>query len=628
MAGLVFTIEAQDKFSPTFQKAQNEIQKTGNITNKTDTETKKLSLTMQDLQGGVSGIIGKFGSLAAGIGIAVAAISAMARGIAECVQEFAKAEVVQVRFEQTLRSLGLSIYSQQFNDLASAMQNLTGVSDEVVKDAIQVGLQMGISASDMERTIKVAADLAATFGIDLKTAIEMLAKAQQGQTMQLGRLLPNLKETIESSKSYAEILGTIETRVKGAAEAQGNTLIGSMNKLKQAFGDLKETIGGAFAPVLANLYNWLTKIVQKMNESAKTSLGVSGYEIDKQINDLKAQKLAIQMTTSPVTEQEKKAIEKQIEAIDTQIAILKQQKVANEMQIKLLQEAEKKAQEEQEKIKQEQEKTKTTGAVEQVKELTTFINTGFTNVFKNFLSDLEFDFDQFAQATEEVIIKYKTRGKKESTVEEVEAEATGAYEVSESFNYLALTSQALGVNLQAGVQGFLLSILQQTQAYRMLGQIFTPLITMLDVALVPLMQMLLPPLMAIFNAMKPIFEILIVPLLTLGAIISNLIAGLTGFATLIMYIVTFQWGKIKNIKWTGTSLEQLGVSIENAWAGLEGINTTALTTTTGAGASYTAAPTYHINVYVETAALVGDSGLDEFAMLIKQKIDMIVARGA
>ncbi|NMB83601.1 MAG: hypothetical protein GYA14_17475, partial [Ignavibacteria bacterium] len=98
MAGLVFTIEAQDKFSNTFKKAQNEIQKTGNITNKTDTETKKLSLTMQDLQGGVSGVISKFSSLAAGIGIAVAAISAMARGIAECVQEFAKAEVVQVRF--------------------------------------------------------------------------------------------------------------------------------------------------------------------------------------------------------------------------------------------------------------------------------------------------------------------------------------------------------------------------------------------------------------------------------------------------------------------------------------------------------------------------------------------------
>lgn len=627
MAGLVFTIEAQDKFSPTFQKAQNEIQKTGNITNKTDTETKKLSLTMQDLQGGVSGVISKFSSLAAGIGIAVAAISAMARGIAECVQEFAKAEVVQVRFEQTLRSLGLSIYTEQFNNLASAMQSLTGISDEVIKDAIQVGLQMGISTQDMERTIRVAADLAATFGIDLRSAVEMLAKAQEGQTTQISRLLPNLKETIESSKSYAEILGAIESRVKGAAEAQGSTLIGSMNKLKQAFGDLKETIGEAFAPALENLYNWITKIVQKMNESAKVSLGVGGYEIDKQINELKAQKLGIQMTTNTLTEEEKKAIEKQIEAIDNQIAILKQQKVANELQIKLLQEAEKKAQEEQAKLKQEKEKVKESGAIKQVEELTTFVNTGFTSIFTNFLTQLEFNFDQFAQATEETIVKYKTRGKKESTVEEVEAEVTGTYEVAESFNYLATASQALGVNLEAGFEGFLISLLQQTQAFQMLSQIFSPLIAMLDAMLVPLLQMLLPPLMAIFNAMKPIFDILIVPLLTFGAIISNLIAGLTGFATLIMYIVTFQWGKIKNIKWTGTSIEQLGASIEGAWAGIENVSTTSLSTT-GAGASYTAAPTYHINVYVETAALVGDNGLDEFAMLIKQKIDMIVARGA
>lgn len=625
MAGLVFTIEAQDKFSPTFQKAQSEIQKAGNVASKTSEETKKLNFSVQDLQGGISGIIGKFSSLAPIIGTAVLAIGAMSKAVKECVKEFAQAEVVNVRFEQSLKSLNLSVYTNQFSNLATQMQRLTGTSDEVVKDAIQVGLQMGISADNIERTIKVAADLAATFGIDLRTAVQMLAKAQEGETMQLVRLLPNMKEIVKEGASYAEILGAIESRVKGAAEAQGNTLIGSMNRLKETFNDLKETIGGAFAQSLANLYNWLTKIIEKINENAKVSLGVAGYEIDKQIKDLQTQKEALKVSYAAMTPEQQAFLNKQLEAIDNQIAILKQQKVANELQIKILQEQEKKTKE-----AATTTSTTTTTAEKQVQQLTTFVNTSFTSIFKNFLEDLEFNFDQFTQATQEIIQKYKTRNKKESTVEDVEAAATGADELAESFDYLGIASQALGVNLQAGVQGFLISILQQTQAFAMLGQVFTPLITMLDTMLVPLLNMLLPPIMAILNAMKPIFDVLIVPLLTFGAIISNLIAGITAFATLIMYIVTFQFNKIKDIKWTGTSIQQLGASIQGAWAGVEGINTTNLTnlTSTGTGASYSAAASYKINVYVYTSALVGEDGIDEFAMIIKQKIDMAVARGA
>ncbi|NMC60968.1 MAG: hypothetical protein GYA51_16545, partial [Candidatus Methanofastidiosa archaeon] len=56
MAGLVFSIEAQDKFSNTFKKAQTEIQKTGNVAGKTKEEVDGLDKNFLNLSRGVGGL--------------------------------------------------------------------------------------------------------------------------------------------------------------------------------------------------------------------------------------------------------------------------------------------------------------------------------------------------------------------------------------------------------------------------------------------------------------------------------------------------------------------------------------------------------------------------------------------
>lgn len=142
-------------------------------------------------------------------------------------------------------------------------------SDEVIKDAMQIGLQMGISAKDIERVTKVAMDMSATFGTDLKTNIEMLAKAQEGQTGQLTKLLPNMKEAIKDGMEFSDVLGTIEERTNGAAAATGGTFQGSMNKLKESFSDLKEEIGKSFAPTLKIIVDAIETIISGMAKLVK-----------------------------------------------------------------------------------------------------------------------------------------------------------------------------------------------------------------------------------------------------------------------------------------------------------------------------------------------------------------------
>lgn len=607
MAGLVFTIEAQDKFSPTFQKAQTELQKTENVVNKTDSETKKFGLSINDLQGGVGGLVNKFSTLIPTIGLVVGGLTAVVKGLSECTRAAIEAETVQVRFATAL-SLA-NVPENLINSLslyATELQAITGVSDETIKSAMALGSTMGISAVDMQKAITVALDLSAALGVDLNTAMRMLAKGTEGNIEQLKRYIPALGDMNLESKSTAELLEIVGQKVDGMAEKMGETAKGSANKLKEAFGDLKETIGNSFLPVIKETNEWLVKVINNINAmlTGQAKVKETGFLYNEQAaNKLITAQQAKEMGLIQAQQENTQETNNNTKA-----------KTENTLKIK--------------------ETTQSFTALELAIKATSVAYEQVDEIIQQVKYNLKNQIDAYEETTE-IIEQYKDymhntwKSAKEAgeTTETSETEEE-VNNLSSSFNYLALTSQALGVNLEAGFEGFLISLLQQTQAFQMLSQIFSPLIAMLDAMLVPLLQMLLPPIMAIYNAMKPIFDVLIVPLLTFGAIISNLIAGLTAFATLVMYIVTFQWGKISGIKWTGTSIEQLGASIEGAWAGIETVNTTSSTTATGAGASYTAAPTYHINVYVETAALVGDNGLDEFAMLIKQKIDFIVARGA
>ncbi|MEM4260534.1 MAG: hypothetical protein QXG00_04820 [Candidatus Woesearchaeota archaeon] len=551
----------------------------------------------------------------------------LAKGISECVKEYTQAEQVQVRFEQTLRSLNLSIYTQYFNNLASIMQKITGISDEVVKDAIQVGLQMGISAKDMEQTIKTASDLSATFGIDLKSAVEMLAKAQEGETTQLTRLLPNLKDTIKNAKDYSEILGVIGDRVKGAAEAQGNTLAGSMNKLKQAFGDLKETIGSVFAPMLENLYTWLTKIVEKMKQNAEMNLNLNSNEIDNKINYYKEEIKRLKLFSgTEETEEGKKKNEELIKYYETQIAILKQQKVANEQQLKYLQQIEKNT-------------NKNTSSEQSNTTTTTKIQQGMTYLqSEHYLLKLEELMGEYIEYEEEQknVIQETTTNILELSqsiqiisgqFRETERDLT-TFKDKLRDNIRNFMSNAFGVDLSS-ISGFIISILQQMQTFQALKNVMQPIIKMLDSAFRPILQALAPILQVIYQILSPILQLLIPPLILFSVMIANIVQALKALATTIYYIVTLQWNQLGTVKWTAFSSEQITQMIQDAQSGIANASTenpfADVTNTSTTSYSASGARDIYVNIYFNNSYVNGDAR--EIALKLRDEIKLAEALG-
>lgn len=598
MAGLIFNIEARDKFSNTLSKANTEIQKTGDVASQS---TKKLNFDINDLSGGVGGLTSKITGMIPGIGLAVAAIGGLVAGIKQCVNAAKEAEVSQVRFETALELIGANTTTINYlNDYALKLQNISGVSDEVIKDAMALGSTMGIETTYLDKATKVAMDLSAALGINLDTAMRMLAKGTEGNLEQLNRYIPSLGKLNLEAMDTAEILDTVGDKVDGMAEKMGNTAVGSSNKLKEAFGDLKESIGKNFLPAITAINNILTDIINSINNiiSKKSELPPGLFSTSGTYATPSPQPAPVPAPKPAPTNDDKNNTDSKKDNTKATKENTKAQLSSMEIYIKTFSNA--------------------------YEEVDIMIN----NIKEN-MRGFGDAFEETTEIIEQMQEHYHTETPPSPYPEEPVTTTEASEELAQSFDYLGLASQALGVNLQGGLEGFLISILTQTKAFGMLNQVIQPAIEMADLVLVPVLNMLIPVLMQAYDLVKPLLPMVVVPLMVLGAAVSNLISGIINFSKLIYYIVTFQWGKISSIGGNYITMSQLNAMVQGTLGSIETFEPTGTTGvgTAGVGASYSAAPTYYVNIYFQTPALVGEQGIEEFAMQIKKIIELKLGRG-
>lgn len=636
------------------------------------------NIKLGNLNAGISQISSGLSGLSTALpvlGLAAAGIAGVAKAVSACVKEFAQAEVVNVRFSNSLSALGLSMYEKQFSNFASAMQKVSGVSDEVIKDAMQIGLQMGISANDIERVTKVAMDMSATFGTDLKTNIEMLAKAQEGQTTQLTRLLPNMKEAIKDGMAFSDVLGEIETRTNGAAAAAGGTFQGSMNNLKESFSELKEEIGESFAPTLKiivdaiyAIIDGMVKLVKQANDLVEIQ-NTAAYQylfLQKQ-QEIYNKAMAegwIHDSVRVLAEIDKasKQIEKQVQQANEY-----QEKWAKTLQ-QQKEEEKKKKEEEEKKKKETQQKTDTSSA--NITTQTAIIETPTITISAPTMTatGLEHYYNKLQKVTDETFSDIDDNVL--AQMEALEAQKRKAEEIEAMYGNIgkpnppnipegsALTKDMMkalskelkdeedrkqkekedrrekvgdvfGIDLSSPMAA-LMSLLEQTKTFAMLGEVIQPIINMLDAVLMPVLQALAPVFTVLYESIAPILKLLIPPLIFVAALIANLVVAFKALLQTIWYVVTLQFSKIKTVKWTAMSMSQINEAVQNAMAGVDAAaaeNPFGETTSSGTSTTYSAsgARDIYVNIYYEHSYVNGDAR--EIALNIRNEIRLAEAMG-
>lgn len=184
------------------------------------------------------------------------------------VRAFAEQEAAEAKLRAALQASGQEVESNmaKLKRMASEIQRVTVVGDEMSLSMAQQGISMGLQAEQMDEATRGAIGLSKAFNLDLKMAMRASSAAMLGQTEMLTRYIPELKNIEDPAERVALVHAKMAEGFT-LAEAEAATTGGQLMQLKNAFGDLQEQIGGIIAEYLTPLVGKLRDLVTNLQEA-------------------------------------------------------------------------------------------------------------------------------------------------------------------------------------------------------------------------------------------------------------------------------------------------------------------------------------------------------------------------
>ena len=161
--------------------------------------------------------------------------------------------------------------TEEMLKFAGELQNVTGVSDEVISKAATLGASFGITGDNLKNAVKAAMDMSKVMGTDASAAMSLLARAASSGTNAMSRYGIEMAQTEDKGKRLESLLASINEKFGGAAQTAANTYAGRVEILSQNIGDLSEHMGR----VVTQNKSWnaivvvATEEVIKLQEEAK-----------------------------------------------------------------------------------------------------------------------------------------------------------------------------------------------------------------------------------------------------------------------------------------------------------------------------------------------------------------------
>ncbi len=198
-------------------------------------------------------------------------------------------EKAENALENALESNGFAVdvWADKLKDAASEIQKLTIFGDEFILSLQAMALNLGISADGIDSAVRSAIGLATALQQDLNSSLKNVTLALQGEFTMLQRYIPSLRKAKTEQEKLAIVLD-VSARGFKQAEAAADTFIGRLKQLKNAAGDLGETIGNIFLPEMTELFEkirdaipamevWIKRNADTIETVVKVTLAVAGF---------------------------------------------------------------------------------------------------------------------------------------------------------------------------------------------------------------------------------------------------------------------------------------------------------------------------------------------------------------
>lgn len=204
---------------------------------------------------------------------------AITGAVTASVHAFAEAETAVVDLTAALRTQGITSQTvvRGLIEQATALQQLTGTSDEAIIRAQTLLVTMGLQGEALSEATKAAVNLSVRTG-DVQSAATLLGNAVKGETDRLKKYGIVVEEGTPKTLRFAEAVRQANALYGGRAAAGLNTLTGQFKLLKENIGDAAENLGAVFAPALKDVLNYLNRNREGMLGFA-TGLGNALFEV-------------------------------------------------------------------------------------------------------------------------------------------------------------------------------------------------------------------------------------------------------------------------------------------------------------------------------------------------------------
>lgn len=223
---------------------------------------------------GSSGLVGSLGSVGlalGGVGLALGTAKKAFQAVAKVVDECSQAYKTQFYAEEQLRQAiqnsnnVTSESTERLLNYASALQKASNYGDEELLPMMTKLVATGRSEAETMKIMQTAIDMSASGAMSLDTAITQLNATMNGNIGRLGQQNAELKGLTEEELKNGKAVDILAGKYKGMAEKS----IDSSKQLKNAWGDLKETLGATFESALSPMRQFFAELIQGWADARK-----------------------------------------------------------------------------------------------------------------------------------------------------------------------------------------------------------------------------------------------------------------------------------------------------------------------------------------------------------------------
>lgn len=179
------------------------------------------------------------------------------------VKAAADAELQMAKVNTIVKTLtgSFDINKTQIMEAANASLRLAGVDNELAAVSIARLSQVLGNVNKGIEMHKLALDLATVSGRDLESATTAIIQVLAGNS----RVLKEFGIQVDEEMPKMEVLAMLQKRIGGATEEASDKLGTQLKVFKETFGNLMETIGTTFIPILNDLLkNRILPLIEKI----------------------------------------------------------------------------------------------------------------------------------------------------------------------------------------------------------------------------------------------------------------------------------------------------------------------------------------------------------------------------